>query len=87
MSDLASGAVDMIASTTGWDINPRVLGTVPNTVKVTMMQPITWVTDAQYAIIPKGVSADVLSADLQLIQFMLQPKAFDTWDTTVGNTK
>jgi len=74
MSDLASGAVDMIASTTGWDINPRVLGTVPNTVKVSMMQPMTWVTDAQYAIIPKGVSADVLSADLQLIQFMLQPK-------------
>ena len=29
-----------------------------------MMQPMTWVTDAQYAIIPKGVSADVLSADL-----------------------
>ncbi len=74
MSDLASGAVDMIASTTGWDINPRVLGTVPNTVKISMMQPMTWVTDAQYAIIPKGVSADVLSADLQLIQFMLQPK-------------
>lgn len=74
MKDLASGAVDMIASTTGWDINPRVLGTVPNTVKVTMMQPMTWVTDAQYAVIPKGVSADVLSADLQLIAFMLQPK-------------
>lgn len=74
MKDLASGAVDMIASTTGWDINPRVLGTVPNTEKVSMMQPMTWVTDAQYAIIPKGVSADVLSADLQLIAFMLQPK-------------
>jgi putative spermidine/putrescine transport system substrate-binding protein len=74
MKDLASGAVDMIASTTGWDINPRALGTVPNTVKVAMMQPMHWVTDAQYAIIPKGVSADVLAADLQLIQFMLQPK-------------
>ena len=74
MKDLASGSVDMIATTTGWDINPRVLGTVPNTVKVTMMQPMHWVTDAQYAIIPKGVPADVLSADLQLIAFMLQPK-------------
>jgi putative spermidine/putrescine transport system substrate-binding protein len=74
MKDLASGAVDMIASTTGWDINPRVLGTVPDTMKVSMMQPMTWVTDAQYALIPKGVSADVMSADLQLIAFMLQPK-------------
>lgn len=74
MKDLASGAVDMIATTTGWDINPRVLGTVPNTVKVTLMQPMHWVTDAQYAVIPKGVSTDVLVADLQLISFMLQPK-------------
>jgi putative spermidine/putrescine transport system substrate-binding protein len=74
MKNLASGSVDMIASTTGWDINPRVLGTVPNTVKVTMMQPMHWVTDAQYAVIPKGVSADVLAADLLLIKWMLQPQ-------------
>jgi putative spermidine/putrescine transport system substrate-binding protein len=74
MKDLASGAVDMVATTTGWDINPRVLGSVPNTTQVAMMQPMHWVTDAQYAIIPKGVSPDVLSADLQLIAFMLQPK-------------
>jgi ABC-type uncharacterized transport system YnjBCD substrate-binding protein len=74
MKNLASGSVDMIATTTGWDINPRVLGTVPNTVKVAMMQPMTWVTDAQYAVIPKGVSADVLAANLQLIQWMLQPE-------------
>jgi ABC-type uncharacterized transport system YnjBCD substrate-binding protein len=74
MKNLAAGSVDMIASTTGWDINPRVLGTVPNTVKVGMLQPMTWVTDAQYAAIPKGVSSDVLAADLALIKFMLQPK-------------
>jgi ABC-type uncharacterized transport system YnjBCD substrate-binding protein len=74
MKNLASGSVDMIASTTGWDINPRVLGTVPNTVKVAMMQPMHWVTDAQYAVVPKGVSADVAAADLQLIQWMLQPQ-------------
>lgn len=74
MKDLAAGSVDMIMSTTGWDINPRVLGTVPNTMKVGMLQPMTWVTDAQYAAIPKGVSSDVLSADLALIKFMLQPK-------------
>jgi ABC-type uncharacterized transport system YnjBCD substrate-binding protein len=74
MKNLAAGSVDMIASTTGWDINPRVLGTVPNTVKVTLMQPMHWVTDAHYAVIPKGVSADVLAADLLLIQWMLRPE-------------
>jgi putative spermidine/putrescine transport system substrate-binding protein len=74
MKDLGSGTVDMLMSTTGWDINPRALGTVPNTVKVGLLQPMTWVTDAQYAVIPKGVSPEVLNADLQLIAWMLQPE-------------
>jgi ABC-type uncharacterized transport system YnjBCD substrate-binding protein len=73
MKNLASGADDIILSTTGWDINPRVLGTVPNTVKVTPLQPMHWVSDAQYATIPKGVSKDTLSADLALIKWMLKP--------------
>jgi ABC-type uncharacterized transport system YnjBCD substrate-binding protein len=73
MKNLASGSADMIASTTGWDINPRVLGTVPNTVRVTPLQPMHWVTDAQYAVVPKGVSKDVLAADLALIKWMLKP--------------
>jgi ABC-type uncharacterized transport system YnjBCD substrate-binding protein len=73
MKNLASGAVDMVASTTGWDINPRALGTVPDTEKVAVMQPMHWVSDAQYAIIPKGVSNDVLAADLLLIAWMLKP--------------
>jgi hypothetical protein len=73
MEDLASGTVDIVASTTGWDINPRVLGTVPNTVKVGLLQPMNWVTDAQYAVIPKGVPPDVLDADLKLIAWMLKP--------------
>jgi ABC-type uncharacterized transport system YnjBCD substrate-binding protein len=73
MKNLASGTDDIIMSTTGWDINPRVLGTVPNTVKVTPLQPMHWVSDAQYATIPAGVSKDTLSADLALITWMLKP--------------
>ena len=34
MKDLANGTANIVASTTGWDINPRVLGTVPETAKV-----------------------------------------------------
>ncbi|MCO5999944.1 extracellular solute-binding protein [Actinoallomurus rhizosphaericola] len=82
MSNLANGSVDVIATTTGWDINPRALGQVPAGDKVTYLKGMHWVTDAQYATIPRGVSADVLSADLQLIKWMLTPqqqaKAYDT---------
>ncbi|MET8090502.1 extracellular solute-binding protein [Micromonospora sp. NPDC005220] len=81
MTNLGKGTVDMVASTTGWDINPRVLGTVPNTTKITTLKGFHWVTDAQYAVVPKGVNSDKLSAILSLLQDMLTPQqqaiAFD----------
>lgn len=74
MRNLASGAIGLTVSTTGWDINPRALGTVPNTMKIGTLKGFHWVSDAQFALIPKGVSADVLSANLALIKWMLQPE-------------
>jgi putative spermidine/putrescine transport system substrate-binding protein len=73
MENLASGSVDIILSTTGWDINPRALGTVPATAEVAIMDNHTWVSDAQYALVPKGLPSDVLAADLALIRWMLKP--------------
>jgi putative spermidine/putrescine transport system substrate-binding protein len=73
MKNLASGAVDMVMTTTGWDINPRALGTVPAEMKVAAFDNMTWVSDAQYVLIPKGVSNDVVAADLALIEWMLKP--------------
>ncbi len=73
MKDLAAGTVDMVMTTTGWYINPRVLGTVPKTTAVAKMDDMTWVTDAQYVVIPAGVTPAVLNADLQLIAWMLKP--------------
>jgi len=73
MKDLAAGTVDMLMSTTGWYINPIILGTVPKTTKVAHFENMTWVTDAQFAVIPSGVSPAVLNADLQLIAWMLKP--------------
>ena len=71
----------MVATTTGWDINPRVLGTVPDRMEVTTLDGFHWVTDAHYAVVPRGVSEDVLSANLALIEWMLRPeqqaKAYD----------
>ncbi|TCC23735.1 ABC transporter substrate-binding protein [Kribbella speibonae] len=81
MKALANGSANVIASTTGWDINPRVLGTVPKEAAITPIQGFHWVTDAHYAVVPKGVSTDKQAAILQLLQFMLTPeqqaKAYD----------
>jgi putative spermidine/putrescine transport system substrate-binding protein len=81
MKELGDGSRDMIVSTTGWDINPRVLGTVPAHMETTTLDGFHWVTDAHYAVVPRGVSEDVLSANLALIEWMLQPeqqaKAYD----------
>ncbi len=74
MKNLAAGTVDLIASTTGWYINPRALGTVPASMKVAKFQTFTWVTDAQYGVIPKGVSNDELIANLQLLAWILKPE-------------
>jgi putative spermidine/putrescine transport system substrate-binding protein len=76
MTDLANGSVDMIASTMGWDMNPRALGQVPDTVKVTLLQQSNfhWLSDSQYMVIPKGVPDDHLAVALDFLAFMLQPK-------------
>jgi len=74
MQNIGNGTWDMIVSTTGWDINPRALGTVPANFKVTSFTGFTWVTDAHYVVIPKGVSADKQSAIILLINNMLTPE-------------
>jgi len=82
MTNLGNGTWDMIASTTGWDINPRALGTVPANFQVTAFKDFTWVTDAQYVVVPKGVSPDKQAAIMLLLNDMLTPqqnaKAYDT---------
>ena len=75
MKELGEGSRDMIATTTGWDINPRVLGIVPQEAKVFALEGLHWVADAHYMCIPKGVSADKLAALLDLMRYLLTPKA------------
>jgi putative spermidine/putrescine transport system substrate-binding protein len=81
MKNLANGSAKIIASTTGWDINPRVLGTVPKEARIGTLEGFHWVTDAHYAVVPKGVSTDKQSAILLLLAHMLtkeqQAKAYD----------
>ncbi|HEY3548311.1 MAG TPA: extracellular solute-binding protein [Propionicimonas sp.] len=74
ISNMADGTWAMVPTTTGWDINPRVLGQEPKTIAAAPFDNFTWVTDAHYAVIPKGQSADKVSAIVSLLQYMLSPE-------------
>ncbi len=73
MKELGDGSRDIIVSTTGWDINPRVLGIVPKEARVGTLAGFHWVVDAQYMYLPKGVDGERLAVLLDLMSFMLQP--------------
>ena len=75
MKELGEGSRDMTVTMTGWDLNPRILGIVPKSYKVTPFQHMTWVNDAHYMVIPKGVSADRINVILDLMAYMLKPEA------------
>ncbi len=73
MKELGEGSRDMIVSTTGWDINPRVLGIVPKEAKVGTLKGFHWVVDAHFAAIPKGLDPEHQAVLLDLISFLLTP--------------
>jgi len=71
--ELGEGTRWMIASHLGWDMNQRILGTIPPDFQGGFFDKMTWLTDAQYMIIPKGLSDDQKKASIALIQWMLKP--------------
>ncbi|MDQ2623627.1 MAG: extracellular solute-binding protein [Actinomycetota bacterium] len=82
ISNVADGTWSLIPTTTGWDIEPRAIGNEPARIEAAPFDDFTWVTDAHYAVIPKGQSPDKVSAILNLLQFVLTPEinamAFDS---------
>jgi putative spermidine/putrescine transport system substrate-binding protein len=74
MKELAEETRDVVVSTCGWDINPRVLGVVPKDMEVFMLDGTHWLPDTQFMCVPKGVSAEKLPVLLRLMSFMLQPE-------------
>jgi putative spermidine/putrescine transport system substrate-binding protein len=81
MKELGDGTRFMIASMTGWDINPRVLGTVPKSAEVAALQNMHWVNDAHYMVVPKKLAAERLPVLLDLMAFMLtKPAQAFTYD-------
>ncbi len=73
MKELGEGTRDMIASTTGWDINPRVLGIVPKEAAIATLKGFRWVGDAHYMCVPKGIPDQKLAVMVDLMAFMLKP--------------
>jgi putative spermidine/putrescine transport system substrate-binding protein len=78
--ELGQGARTIALSTMGWDLNVRVLGTVPKDFKAASIAT-RLVADTQYVCIPKGVDNDHLAVALDLAAWMLKPeqqaKAYD----------
>ncbi|HEX7931570.1 MAG TPA: extracellular solute-binding protein [Paraburkholderia sp.] len=73
MKELGEGTRDMTVTVTGWDINPRALGIVPADFRVQAFDNMTWVNDAHYMVIPKGVPKEKLDVLYKLMNFMLEP--------------
>lgn len=74
ITNVADGTWSLIPTTTGWDINPRALGNEPPTIEAAPFDDFTWVTDAHYAVVPKGQDPEKMSAILNLLQFILTPE-------------
>ena len=81
MKELGEGSRDIIATMTGWDINPRALGIVPKEAKIALLKGFHFVTDAHYMCIPKGLDAERTAVLLDLVSFMLtKPAQAFCWD-------
>lgn len=81
MKELGEGSRDLIATMTGWDINPRALGIVPKEARITLLKGFRFITDGHYMCIPKGLDAERTAVLLDVMAFMLgkTAQAF-TWD-------
>jgi putative spermidine/putrescine transport system substrate-binding protein len=72
MKEFGEGTRDMLASMTGWDINPRIIGVVPKSAAITTLKGFHFVTDAHFICIPKGLQDERLAVLIDIINFVMQ---------------
>ena len=75
MKELGEGSRDMTVTMTGWDINPRALGTVPKTAMVGTLKGFHFVNDAHFMALPKGLAAERQAVLLDLVGYLLGKEA------------
>jgi putative spermidine/putrescine transport system substrate-binding protein len=72
--ELGEGTRWMVASHLGWDMNQRILEVIPQTYKGFFLKKTTWVTDAHFMCIPKGLDDARKKATLELMAFLMKPQ-------------
>ncbi|HUZ17382.1 MAG TPA: extracellular solute-binding protein [Spirochaetia bacterium] len=72
--EMGEGTRWIIASHVGWDVNQRVLGVIPPSYKGFLLDNTTFVTDAHFMAIPKGLDPAREKATIALMQWLMQPK-------------
>jgi putative spermidine/putrescine transport system substrate-binding protein len=72
--ELSEGSRWIIASHLGWDMNQRILATIPANFKGSFFEKTTWVADSHFMVIPKGLDADRKKVTLALMAWLMQPK-------------
>ena len=75
LKEFGEGSRDIIASMTGWDINPRALGVVPKSAAIQPLKGFSFVTDGHYMCVPKGLAADKMAVIIDMMGFMLTKEA------------
>lgn len=73
VQNVADGTWTLTPTTMGWDIEPRADGRAPKEIGAAPFDDFTFVADAQFGLMPHGLSADKQSAVLLLLDFMLEP--------------
>ena len=72
--EMAEGTRWMLASHIGWDIQQRVLATIPANSQGLFLKGSTWVTDVHFLAVPKGLDKDRKYVTIQLMKFLMQPQ-------------
>jgi putative spermidine/putrescine transport system substrate-binding protein len=75
LKEFGEGSRDIIASMTGWDINPRALGVVPKSSAIQPLKGFSFITDGHYMCVPKGLAADKMAVIIDMMGFMLTKEA------------
>ncbi|HBR29733.1 MAG TPA: ABC transporter substrate-binding protein, partial [Firmicutes bacterium] len=72
--EMGEGTRYILASHLGWDVNQRILGTIPAHFQAFFLENTTWVNDSHFACIPKGLDKAHKELALQLIAWLLKPE-------------
>jgi putative spermidine/putrescine transport system substrate-binding protein len=72
--ELGEGTRWMLASHLGWDMNQRILGTIPENFQAFQLENSTFIADTQFSVLPKGLSDDQRNAALAMIDWIMTPE-------------